>query len=486
MYALYPNGTVKWSFNSGSYIVVSPAIDDNGIIYFGTTTNMFYALYPNGTEKWNYTSYKGSMICASPSIADDGTIYFGTANKQYFNNSTLTALNPDGSLKWNFLNIIGIFLSSPAIGNDGTIYFGGEDSKLYALNPNGTLKWNFIAQDMIISSPAIGSDGTIYFGCDDNNTYALNPDGTLKWTYKTGGYVDSSPSIAKDGTIYIASGDGFLYALTKDGNLKWKYSIYSGTHPLQMSSPAIGSDGTIYVGSGDGCLYALNSNGTLKWKYQTGNIIDSSPCIGSDGTLYFGSEDHNLYAIHDELIPPKVSSNLKSGLYNTDKTVKLTMNESGTIYYTLNGKTPTTASNRYTGPITIKSTTTLKFFAVDLAGNRSPIYTMNYTIDKTAPKIVQTTPTNNARGLALTTPITIKFSKKIVKGTRFSNIFIKNMSTGKITRTTVTISGNTLTIKMVKSRLTRNNYEVYIPTGAVKDMAGNSNSKCLLNFRTRA
>ncbi len=46
---------------------------------------------------------------------------------------------------------------------------------------------------------------------------------------------------------------------------------------------------------------------------------------------------------------------------------------------------PTTSSNVYTGPISITSTTTLKFFAVDLAGNPSPTYTETYTIDTTTP-----------------------------------------------------------------------------------------------------
>ncbi|UTB32329.1 MAG: PQQ-binding-like beta-propeller repeat protein [Methanobacterium sp. ERen5] len=484
LYALYPNGTVKWSFNSGYQIGYTPAIEDDGTIYL-VCSNKLYALYPNGSEKWNYTPEYGNTIGTSPAIGADGTIYIGISSHRYLDNGILCALKPDGTLKWN-CTVGSMLVSTPAIGSDGTIYLGTFDNHLYAVYPNGTQRWNFTSIDIIVSSPAIGSDGTLYFGCEDHNVYALNPDGSLKWKYLTGNITDSSPAIANNGTIYILSQDKFLYALTPSGNLKWKYCIYSGDHPLQISSPAIGHDGIIYVGSGDGCLYAVKPDGSLKWKYQTGNFIDSSPCIGCDGTLYIGSEDNNLYAIHDKTTPPNVSSNIKSGVYNTTKTVKLTMDDYGTIYYTLNGKTPTTRSNVYTGPITIKSTTILKYFAVDLAGNSSQVYTMSYTIDKTAPKITKTTPANNAQGVALTTPITIKFSEKISKGTNFKNIYIKNMSTGKITHTTVTISGNTITIKMLKNRLNRNKYEVYIPTGAVKDLAGNRNSKYLINFKTRA
>lgn len=408
-------------------------------------SNRLYALYSNGTEKWNYTPKNGKGIGTTAAIGNDGTIYIGTFSSNYAINSTLCALNPDGRLKWNS-TVGSMIISTPEIGGDGTIYLGTMDGHFYAVYPNGTQRWNFTVNNIIISSPAIGTDGTIYFGCEDNNVYALNPDGTLKW----------------------------------------KYFIYNGTQPFLISSPTIGSDGTIYVGSTDGCLYALNPDSTLKWKYQTGHFIDSSPAIGSDGTLYIGSEDSTLYAIQDKHITPSVSSNIKSGYYNTTKTVKLTLNENGTIYYTLNGKTPTTSSNVYKGPLTIMSTSILKYFAVDLAGNRSQVYTNTYTIDKTAPKVKTINPSNNAKGVTLTTPITIKFSEKTSKGTNFTAIYIKNMSTGKITHTTVTISGNTLTIKMIKTRLTRNNYQIYIPKGAVKDLAGNSNSKYISKFRTKA
>ncbi|UTB32330.1 MAG: PQQ-binding-like beta-propeller repeat protein [Methanobacterium sp. ERen5] len=474
LYALYPNGKKKWSFNSGDIVGYTPTIDSNGISYIGSSKNL-YALYPNGTEKWNYTTE--NYITSSPAIGSDGTIYFG-------NNYKLCALNPDGTLKWNFTTKGIILFSPPTVGSDGTIYVGSEDGHLYALYPNGTEKWNFTGNGYIFASPAIGCDGTSYIA-SGNKLYSITSTGNLKWEYSITNDTDprlfSSPAIGSNGVIYVGSDNGYLYAFNTDGTLKWKYQ----TGDEIDSSPCIGSDGTVYVGSADKFVYAINPDGTLKWKYQTGYGIGSSPCIGSDGTLYIGSQDNNLYAFHDLIIPPTASSNLKSGSYNTTKTVKLTMNGTGTIYYTLNGTTPTTRSNVYTGPITIKSTTVLKYFAVDLAGNSSQVYTMSYTIDKTAPKITKTTPANNAQGVALTTPITIKFSEKITKGTNFNNIYIKNMTTGKITHTTVTISGNTITIKMLKNRLNKNKYEVYIPTGAFKDLAGNKNNAYLLNFKTR-
>ena len=46
-------------------------------------------------------------------------------------------------------------------------------------------------------------------------------------------------------------------------------------------------------------------------------------------------------------IPPTANANPTGGLYNTTKTVTLTMSEPGTIYYTTNGTNPTTSSTKY-------------------------------------------------------------------------------------------------------------------------------------------
>jgi outer membrane protein assembly factor BamB len=257
-----------------------------------------YALKPDGTEKWRFTT--GDYIVSSPSIGSDGTIYFGSYDDKLY------AINPDGTEKWNFITG-GDIMSSPAISYDGTIYVGSSEptpsspARLYAINPNGTEKWNFMVDDDIYSTPTIGSDGTIYVGSYDNKLYAINPDGSEKWNFMTGDFIFSSPAIGSDGTIYIGSFDNIFYAINPDGTEKWSLTTNNSLH----SSAAIGSDGTIYVGSDEKKMYAINSDGSVKWTFWLGQIIwSSSPAIGSDGTIYVGAWDGKLYAIGEGNIPP--------------------------------------------------------------------------------------------------------------------------------------------------------------------------------------
>ncbi len=173
---------------------------------------------------------------------------------------------------------------------------------------------------------------------------------------------------------------------------------------------------------------------------------------------------------------PTTTTTPPGGLYNTNKAITLKMSEVGTIYYTTNGTTPTKSSKKYTSPITFTSTTTLKYLAVDLAGNLSPIYTQTYKIDKTAPKISTTNPTNLKTGISRTSTIIIKFSEYIKASTNFNNIAIKNLSTGKTTSITRTISqnNNTIYIKNNSKKTAYTWYQITIPTKAIKDYAGNS------------
>jgi hypothetical protein len=80
------------------------------------------------------------------------------------------------------------------------------------------------------------------------------------------------------------------------------------------------------------------------------------------------------------------------GTYNSARSVTLACND-GTgagcdkIYYTTDGMTPTTSSAVYSSPINISLTTTLKFFARDVAGNIEAVKSETYTITTGTPTV---------------------------------------------------------------------------------------------------
>jgi outer membrane protein assembly factor BamB len=273
-------GFEKWNYPLESGATSGVVIDNDGTIYVGS--DGIYAINFNGTLRWKFTT--NYRIFVTPAIDENGVIYFGTiyASPDYLH----AVYTSNGTVKWKFSMGDHIF-SSPAIGDDGTIYIGGYNSYFYALYPNRTLKWKYKTGDNILSSPVIGQDGTIYCGSHDHHLYAFYPDnGTVKWKFKTGHYVRANPCIADDGTIYCVSRDGYLYAVyPNNGTRKWRTNVGAGT------SPTIGQDGTIYAGWRD--LYAINPiNGAIKWIFDLGSdtyIEGSTPCNAIDGTIYFGT-----------------------------------------------------------------------------------------------------------------------------------------------------------------------------------------------------
>lgn len=76
-------------------------------------------------------------------------------------------------------------------------------------------------------------------------------------------------------------------------------------------------------------------------------------------------------------------ANVSSGTYLEEKTVTLSSSTAdAVIYYTTNGKTPSTTSTLYTGPITVSKNTTIKAIAVKVGLEASATATFSYVIDK--------------------------------------------------------------------------------------------------------
>lgn len=172
---------------------------------------------------------------------------------------------------------------------------------------------------------------------------------------------------------------------------------------------------------------------------------------------------------------PTASATPSTGSYKNTIKVTLGRNELGNIYFTLNGTTPTIRSAKYTGPFYLLTSKTLKFMAVDLAGNKSPVYTKTYTIkDITPPKIVSAQPVSNASKIPVNQIIRISFSEPIKVGSTYNSITLKN-SAGRSMVITKSIISNVLIVKLAKGTYSKNTkYTLNIPAKAVNDMRNNS------------
>ncbi|MFH1437527.1 MAG: PQQ-binding-like beta-propeller repeat protein, partial [Pseudomonadota bacterium] len=140
-------------------------------------------------------------IVSTPAIGDDGTIYFGTQS------ATLYAVDCFGNKKWEWPMDCGDFCpqafeGSPAIGGDGTIYIGDDiavPNYAFALSPGGDMLWRYethVVYGQMDASPVIASDGTIFFGAHGDSGY-VGPIGQLVALDTDGNVYDGFPMETK-------------------------------------------------------------------------------------------------------------------------------------------------------------------------------------------------------------------------------------------------------------------------------------------------
>ncbi len=108
-----------------------------------------------------------------------------------------------------------------------------------------------------------------------------------------------------------------------------------------------------------------------------------------DGTYYIyavitdGTTTRVAYApaaITIDRTPPAVAALPAGGSFTAAQSVRLSATEPAEIYYTLDGSLPSEDSELYAGALTLARSATLRFMALDAAGNRSPTVTETYVI----------------------------------------------------------------------------------------------------------
>lgn len=196
---------------------------------------------------------------------------------------------------------------------------------------------------------------------------------SLEYTYRgSSSTTDNFPSGSSDKKLVVLVRPGSIAYV--DAVNDWFGTRFSVTHSVNTISPE-------NVGSGsepDGlyCTIGDGTDGGYIYLYYSGMGMVSSA--------------KDVFIAEVDLTPPLTSADPAGGLYSSDVTVALACDDgSGSgcdkIYYTTDGSMPTTLSALYASPITISSSTLLRFFATDLAGNTEAIQTERYVMDYTCP-----------------------------------------------------------------------------------------------------
>ncbi len=265
---------VEWVFEipsnpPGSFV----GVGDDGSIYI-TDDLRLYALTPNGSLKWTLDGVSGGQPIT---FGDDGTLYTSMSGRG------IAAVNPNGTLQWEYWPTDNRrTICGPSVGPDGHVYAVQEQhlglgQGLYALNSSGKLLWTNPGD------PGLGradlGHAQIVFGPDRLYTavegfrggfpgsWCFGLDGKQIWHSGAGGLeipATSFPKVLPDGRVAFRWGQIGVMVIQPDGDVDW---IEEHGDAGLLVGPAVGSDGVLYAGNWQGVrLWALNADGTTRWK----------------------------------------------------------------------------------------------------------------------------------------------------------------------------------------------------------------------------
>ena len=241
--AASPTAFVKWRFEvDGQYILHRPAVAPDGNVAVASSSGRLYSLTPLGALRWSVPAVGGD---GGPSIGPDGTVYVGRDNR-------VTAVAPDGTIRWTFVDSGQSVMAGPTVGPDGNIYvvfdIGGLGA--VALSPAGQLLWSNPGNPTFLEYGQLGAEivfdsESLYVAFDEfgvaptSMLYRLTLDGTQDWAVPVPTSNDvfmqrqAQPAIGPDGALYLTglnSQQGWLLVrFNRDsGSVVWTYTRRSG------------------------------------------------------------------------------------------------------------------------------------------------------------------------------------------------------------------------------------------------------------------
>lgn len=293
--ALRPDGSVKWRFDVANICDGSEgrtfAVDEQDNIWFRTGKDFFspktlWAVNKDGEEFCHFDTTNAHY--SLPGIASDGSAFLQGSDRT---NTQLLRLKarecghppvPVHVRRHDPRNDL-----SFSMDRNGCVYFpGGNGATLTALNPDGSVRWLFKSAFRAYAAPTIGPGGTLFFtaraGGDEIFVVAVSGDGQQLWSANIGRHWSLIPPVVgADGALFVVSGDPKVTALNADGSERW---VFKPPFRLSMAQPRNCKD-----------LPRLWNKNFGKGR----NVMYSPPVLTKDGRLYvyFASPYDTLYAL---------------------------------------------------------------------------------------------------------------------------------------------------------------------------------------------
>jgi hypothetical protein len=309
-------GRVKWAFEADvENLWFRPALAPDGTVYVHGSEGYVYALTPDGGLKWIHKANWYAYV--PPAAGPEGEVYVGSIQR-------VTAINPDGTERWRFTDAgaqgVG---SGPAMGPDSNIYLANDlGLGAYSLSRTGQLRWNNAGSPSITWYGGTGSETVLgprtptgpieqmYVVAEPQlQTWTLQAfslaNGSLRFSVPIGGQhytfgqQQTQPAVGPNGTIYIthmraAGGVGWVLEAYSplDGSSLW---YYHGNAVSGMTPPDVGPDGIVYYSEDVARIIAFNPNTqTPNWTYQDGTVLyyptvsPRNDLVVAGGVLTFG------------------------------------------------------------------------------------------------------------------------------------------------------------------------------------------------------
>ncbi len=371
--------------------VLAWGLNSSGQIGDGTTTNRINPVVVPGLSGVVAVAATGSYTVA---LKSDGAVvawgdnYYG----QLGDGTTVNRLNPKV-----VPGLSGVVAVAPgsihmvALKSDGTLLAWGNN--YYGQLGDGTTIQRL--------SPIVvpGVSGVMAVTTWYTHTVALKSDGTVHaWGYNSYGqlgfgYADAA-RYTSAATVGVG-GIGFLNLLNSDNVAP---TVPTGLTASAVSATQINLSWAASTDNVEVTAYKAYRNGVQAGTPTGASFSDTGltaattynyTVVACDAAGNCSAQSAAVSAITSpaDTTPPAITPSVPGGVYNSAQNVTLSANEPATIYYTLDGSTPTTASMMYSAVIAVNSSLTLKYFAVDTAGNASAVQAEVYVIDTVAPTV---------------------------------------------------------------------------------------------------